>query len=94
MVREERVESFCARLRASSLSPLLIFPSTSDVDSLCALKIIFHILESDSVRYSCYPVSSFQEIREYAASELSSSSEEPVSMLLINWGCHRDLQED
>ncbi|TYI74846.1 hypothetical protein E1A91_D07G232900v1 [Gossypium mustelinum] len=75
MVREERVESFCARLRASSLSPLLIFPSTSDVDSLCALKIIFHILESDSVR-------------EYAASELSSSSEEPVSMLLINWGCH------
>ncbi|KAB2022668.1 hypothetical protein ES319_D07G227300v1 [Gossypium barbadense] len=78
MVREERVESFCARLRASSLSPLLIFPSTSDVDSLCALKIIFHILESDSVRYSCYPVSSFQEIREYAASELSSSSEEPL----------------
>ncbi|MBA0758414.1 hypothetical protein Gotri_021414, partial [Gossypium trilobum] len=98
MVREERVESFYARLResarASSLSPLLIFPSTSDVDSLCALKIIFHILESDSVRYSCYPVSSFQEIREYAASELSSSSEEPVTMLLINWGCHRDLQED
>ncbi|MBA0640584.1 hypothetical protein Goklo_023507 [Gossypium klotzschianum] len=86
MVREERVESFCARLRASALSPLLRFPSTSDVDSLCALKIIFHILESDSVRYSCYPVSSFQEIREYAASELGSSSEEPVSMLLINWG--------
>ncbi|KAK8674374.1 hypothetical protein V6N13_112666 [Hibiscus sabdariffa] len=98
MVREERVESFYSRLResakASTLSPLLIFPSTSDVDSLCALKIIFHILESDSVRYSCYPVSSFQEIREYAASELSSSSEEPVTMLLINWGCHRDLQED
>ncbi|KAE8701384.1 RPM1-interacting protein 4-like [Hibiscus syriacus] len=80
--------------RASSLSPLLIFPSSSDVDSLCALKIIFHILESDSVWYSCYPVSSFQEIREYAASELSSSSEEPVTMLLINWGCRRDLQED
>ncbi|KAE8685316.1 RPM1-interacting protein 4-like [Hibiscus syriacus] len=98
MVREERVESFYSRLResagASSLSPLLIFPSTSDVDSLCALKIIFHILESDSVRYSCYPVSSFQEIREHAASELSSSSDEPVPMLLINWGCHRDLQED
>ncbi|TYI20371.1 hypothetical protein ES332_A07G233100v1 [Gossypium tomentosum] len=81
MVREERAGSFCARLRASSLSPLLIFPSTSDVDSLCALKIIFHILESDSVRYS-------------SASELSSSSEEPVTMLLVNWGCHRDLQED
>ncbi|XP_022759802.1 cell division control protein 45 homolog [Durio zibethinus] len=98
MVREGTVESFYARLResvrASSLSPLLIFPSTSDVDSLCALKIIFHILESDSVRYSCYPVSSFQEIQEYAASELSSSSEGPVTILLTNWGCHRDLQKD
>ncbi|KAG8477858.1 hypothetical protein CXB51_027437 [Gossypium anomalum] len=97
MVREERVESFYARLResvrASSFSPLLIFPSTSDVDSLCTLKIIFHILESDSVRYSCYPVSSFQQIREYVGSDLSSSSE-PVTILLINWGCHRDLQKD
>ncbi|KAL4363189.1 hypothetical protein GQ457_04G026340 [Hibiscus cannabinus] len=98
MVREERVESFYARLRESvkapSVSPLLIFPSTSDVDSLCSLKIIFHILESDSVRYSCYPVSSFQEIREYIDSDLSSSSEEPVTILLINWGCHRDLQKN
>ncbi|MBA0832155.1 hypothetical protein Goarm_016562 [Gossypium armourianum] len=97
MVREERVELFYTRLResvrASSFSPLLIFPSTSDVDSLCTLKIIFHILESDSVRYSCYPVSSFQQIREYVGSDLSSSSE-PVTILLINWGCHRDLQKD
>ena len=97
-MREERVESFYARLwesvKASCLSPLFIFPSTSDVDSLCAFKTIFHILESDSVRYSCYPVSSFQEIREYAGSDLSSSSEEPVTILLINWGCHRDLQKD
>ncbi|TYJ09617.1 hypothetical protein E1A91_A11G152400v1 [Gossypium mustelinum] len=97
MVRKKRVESFYARLResvkASSFSSLLIFPSTSDVDSLCTLKIIFHILESDSVRYSCYPVSSFQQIREYVGSDLSSSSE-PVIILLINWGCHRDLQKD
>lgn len=95
MVREQRVESFYTRLResaiASSSSPLLIFPSTSDVDSLCALKIIFHVLESDSVRYACYPVSSFQEIHKYAGPSLSSS-DESVSILLINWGCHRDLR--
>lgn len=95
MVREQRVESFYARLResalASSSSPLLIFPSTSDVDSLCTLKIIFHILQSDSVRYASYPVSSFHEIHEYAGPSLSSS-DEPVSILLINWGCHRDLR--
>ncbi|KAL5562131.1 hypothetical protein UlMin_031878 [Ulmus minor] len=97
MVREQRVESFYSRLRnsvsASSQSPLLIFPSTSDVDSLCALKIIFQVLESDSVRYACYPVSSFQEIHKYAGPDLSSSSETPVSILLINWGCHRDLRK-
>ncbi|WCJ38016.1 cell division cycle 45 [Euphorbia peplus] len=96
MVREQRVGTFYSRLResvtASSLSPLLIFPSTSDVDSLCTLKIIFHILESDSVRYSCYPVSSFQEIHKYAGPDLSSSSSEPISILLINWGCQRDLR--
>ncbi|PON36038.1 CDC45 family [Parasponia andersonii] len=96
MVREQSLESFYSKLRqsatASSYSPLLIFPSTSDVDSLCALKIIFNVLESDSVRYACYPVSSFQEIHKYAGSDLSSSSENPVSILLINWGCHRDLR--
>ncbi|KAG6729765.1 hypothetical protein I3842_01G047800 [Carya illinoinensis] len=96
MVREQRIESFYAKLResvtASSYSPLLIFPSTSDVDSLCALKIIFHVLESDSIRYACYPVSSFQEIHKYVGPSLSSSKE-PVSILLINWGCHRDLRK-
>ncbi|KAJ7950465.1 cell division control protein 45-like [Quillaja saponaria] len=96
MVREQRVESFYRRLResvtASLYSPLLIFPSTSDVDSLCALKVIFHVLESDSIRYACYPVSSFQEIHKYAGPNLCSS-DEPVSILLINWGCHRDLRK-
>ena len=96
MVREQRVDLFYTKLResvtASSCSPLLIFPSTSDVDSLCALKIVFHVLESDSIRYACYPVSSFQEIHKYAGPNLCSS-DEPVSILLINWGCHRDLRK-
>ena len=96
MVREQRVESFYTRLResvsASSSSPLLVFPSTSDVDSLCALKIGFHVLESDSVRYACYPVSSFKEIHKYAGPSLCSS-DQPVTILLINWGCQRDLRK-
>ncbi|KAG8387278.1 hypothetical protein BUALT_Bualt02G0004800 [Buddleja alternifolia] len=99
MVREQSIESFYRRLRESALAssssaPLLIFPSTSDVDSLCALKIIGHVLESDSIRYACYPVSSFKEIHKYAGPNLSSSSDEPVTILLINWGCHRDLRKD
>ncbi|XP_027353184.1 cell division control protein 45 homolog [Abrus precatorius] len=92
MMREQRVDSFYAKLResaiSSSSSPVLIFPSTSDVDSLCALKIIFHILESDSIQYACYPVSSFHEIHKYTS---SASNDEPLSIVLINWGNHRDL---
>ncbi|CAI9297431.1 unnamed protein product [Lactuca saligna] len=98
MVREHSIESFYGKLRESALAsasntPLLIFPSTSDVDSLCALKIIGHVLESDSVRYACYPVSSFKEIHKYAGPSLSSSSGVPITILLINWGCHRDLKK-
>ncbi|KAL9239132.1 hypothetical protein vseg_013481 [Gypsophila vaccaria] len=102
MVREQRVESFYSKLRDSALrvvedssiapSPLLIFPSTCDVDSLCALKIVFHVLESDSIQYACYPVSSFNEIHKYVEASLSVSVETPLTMLLINWGCHRDLR--
>ncbi|KAK3017069.1 hypothetical protein RJ639_007000 [Escallonia herrerae] len=98
MVREQSIELFYARLRESALAsaystPLFIFPSTSDVDSLCALKIVGHILESDSVRYACYPVSSFKEIHDYAGSDLCALSGEPITILLINWGCHRDLRK-
>ncbi|KAI5675176.1 hypothetical protein M9H77_06126 [Catharanthus roseus] len=98
MVREQSIELFYSELRKSASasafsSPLLIFPSTSDVDSLCALKIIGHVLESDSVRYACYPVSSFKEIHKYAGPNLSASSDEPITILLINWGCHRDIKK-
>ncbi|KAJ8557707.1 hypothetical protein K7X08_004473 [Anisodus acutangulus] len=98
MVREESIESFYTRLRDSALasastSPLLVFPSTSDVDSLCALKIIGHVLQSDSVRYACYPVSSFNEIYKYTGDNLGPGPNEPISILLINWGCQRDLKK-
>lgn len=98
MVREQSIESFYTRLRDSALasastSPLLVFPSTSDVDSLCALKIIGHVLESDSVRYACYPVSSFKEIYKYTGDNLGPVADEPITILLINWGCQRDLKK-
>ncbi|XP_020101370.1 cell division control protein 45 homolog [Ananas comosus] len=95
MVRELRLESFYSRLRdaasASSSSPLLIFPSASDADSLCALKILTHVLSSDSIRYSVYPVSSFTEIDKLISLNLRSS-DQTLSLLLLNWGCHRDLR--
>ncbi|XP_008807350.2 cell division control protein 45 homolog [Phoenix dactylifera] len=94
-MRELRAESFYSRLHdaasASSSFPLLIFPSASDADSLCALKIVAHVLSSDSIRYSVYPVSSFGDIEKLAGLNLRSSHQ-PISLLLINWGCHRDLR--
>ncbi|CAI9771766.1 unnamed protein product [Fraxinus pennsylvanica] len=85
----------CELARASASStPLLIFSVTSDVDSLCSLKIIGHVLETDSVRYACYPVSSFKEIHKYEGPSLSSSSNELITLLLINWGYHKDLRRD
>ncbi|KAK7256092.1 hypothetical protein RIF29_29526 [Crotalaria pallida] len=95
MVRVENVVSFYDKLKKSATSnpssSLLIFPSTSDVDSLCALRIIFHVLESDSIGYACYPVSSFNEIHKQLDS--ATENDNPVSVVLVNWGCHRDLKK-
>ncbi|XP_039146344.1 cell division control protein 45 homolog [Dioscorea cayenensis subsp. rotundata] len=92
MVRECEVGKFYARMRdavsAATSSPLLIFPSASDADSLCALKIITHVLSSDSIRYSVYPVSSFHQI----AGSKFLSPDQSATLLLINWGCHRDIR--
>ncbi|XP_062197104.1 uncharacterized protein LOC133900041 [Phragmites australis] len=94
MVRELRVDSFYSRLRAAasdaaSSSPLLILPSAADADSLCALKVLAHVLSADSIRFSIYPVASSAA----AASLLASfSSNSPLCLLLINWGAHRDLR--
>ena len=94
MVREQKIESFYKRLReassASSSSPLLVFPSSSDTDSLCTLKIITHVLSSDSVRYSVYPVSSPGDVDQHAGQTIRS--DDNVALLLINWGCHRDVR--
>lgn len=97
MVREQSTEPFYSRLRSAlasaSSTSLLIFPSASDVDSLYALKIIGHVLESDSVRYACYTFSSFKEIYKHAGLNLCASSNEPITILLVNWGCHKDLKK-
>jgi cell division control protein 45 len=96
MVRELRVDSFYSRLRATataagaaSSSPLLILPSAADADSLCALRVLTHVLSADSIRFSVYPVASAAA----AATLLSSfSADHPLCLLLVNWGAHRDLR--
>ncbi|KAL6906031.1 hypothetical protein ACP4OV_003632 [Aristida adscensionis] len=95
MVRELRVDAFYARLRAAAsaagaTSPLLILASAADADSLCAVRVLAHVLAADSVRFSVYPVASAAA----AASLLASgfAADQPLCLLLVNWGAHRDLR--
>ena len=94
MVRETNVGAFYEKLRkavgAAVSSPLLIFPSAADTDSLCALKIATHLLVQDSIRYSVYPVAGFNSIQSLAGRSLRSD-DEPVVILLLNWGASRNL---
>jgi cell division control protein 45 len=97
MVRELRVDSFYARLRAAaaaasagSSSPLLILPSAADADSLCAVRALAHVLSADSIRFSIYPVASAAGARDLLAS--FSASAAAICCVLVNWGAHRDLR--
>ncbi|MCO5574551.1 hypothetical protein L7F22_028339 [Adiantum nelumboides] len=94
MVREKSGAAFYEGLRNCALaapsSPVLIFPSTADTDALCALKIATHLLAQDSIRYSVYPVASFNDTHSFIGTTLSAG--EPFVALLINWGCSRDLR--
>ncbi|CAN6348847.1 unnamed protein product [Urochloa humidicola] len=97
MVRELRVDSFYARLRAAtaaagSSSPLLILPSAADADSLCAVRALAHVLSADSIRFSIYPVASAARARDLLASFSSSAAAAPLCCVLVNWGAHRDLR--
>ncbi|CAM6118970.1 unnamed protein product [Calypogeia fissa] len=93
MVREASVAAFYERLRTAALSapssPVFIFPSARDTDSLCAFQILTLCLASDSVRYSAYPVTNSSDITNLPA--LSLNAEEATVVLLINWGASQNL---
>ncbi|KAK1647315.1 hypothetical protein QYE76_065120 [Lolium multiflorum] len=101
MVRELRADSFYARLRAAAVaaaaassassSPLLILPSAADADSLCALRILAHVLSADSLRFSVYPVASTAAAADLLASFSPDAAAPPLCVLLINWGARCDL---
>lgn len=89
-MRELRVESFYARLRSTtataavSSSPLLILPSVADVDSLCAVRVLAHVLSVDSIRFSIHPVSSAASTRALLASFFGTASSSPLCLILVN----------
>jgi len=77
-----------AAAAAGSSSPLLILPSAADADSLCAVRVLAHVLSADSIRFSIYPVASAAS----ASALLASFASAPLCLVLVNWGAHRDLR--
>ncbi len=95
-MRETSVGDFYRKLQQAARTasangfPLLIFPSTCDADALCAYKIVTRLLESDSICHSVYPVAGFSSIQTLAGKAVRSN-DDPVVLLLINWGASRNL---
>mmetsp|Transcript_28012 Transcript_28012/g.72073 ORF Transcript_28012/g.72073 Transcript_28012/m.72073 type:complete len:595 (+) Transcript_28012:73-1857(+) len=69
-----------------------IFVSTVDADSVCALRILTSVLQSEGIHYSVYPVSGWQEVQERVKSELLDK-EDLTNIFFINCGGTEDLVE-
>ena len=86
MERECILTSFSNHLHnapnASSSSPILIFPSKTDTDSIYALNIPTHIFPYDSLRYSYYRVFVFGDMDGIAGRNLQSD-DQAITVLLI-----------
>jgi cell division control protein 45 len=87
MVCELRIESFYARLHSTAVgssSPLLILPSIADADSLCAVRVLTHVLSADSIRFSIHLVSFVASTRALLASFSGTASSSPLCLVLVN----------
>ncbi|KAJ2720690.1 DNA replication initiation factor cdc45 [Coemansia sp. Benny D115] len=70
---------------------ILIFAST-DVDSLCALRILTGLLKRDALGHKIVPVSSYTEIQQLAAKHLVEGTQ-IRSVVFLNCGGSVDIQD-
>ena len=72
-------------------TPILIYVSTSDVDALCAYRILKSMFKSDNVPFSVFPVSGSEELRK-RGKEIPDD-EQNRAIVLINCGGTEDVRE-
>ena len=72
-------------------TPILIYVSTSDVDALCAYRILKSMFQSDNVPFSVFPVSGSEELRK-RGKEIPDD-EQNRAIVLINCGGTEDVRE-
>ena len=72
-------------------TPILIYVSTSDVDALCAYRILKSMFQSDNVPFSVFPVSGSEELRK-RGKEIPDD-EQNRAIVLINCGGTEGVRE-
>ncbi|KAI8929147.1 CDC45 family [Entophlyctis helioformis] len=78
---------------AAGSSTVLVFVATSDVDSLCALKILVTLLKADCIVHRVVPVNGYDALDASSRSILQSSTQDLRSIILINVGALVDITE-
>eukprot|EP00954_Amorphochlora_amoebiformis_P027141 1383538-Amorphochlora_amoeboformis.AAC.2 len=70
---------------------VVIFVS-QEVDSLCAFKILTHLLQMDAIQWQAFPVSGYSDLKAANDSHLQGN-EDVRSVVMINCGGTVDLQD-
>ncbi|CAL8469810.1 g9352 [Coccomyxa elongata] len=80
-----------ADLQNSEEKKVLIFVSTSECDSVCAVRVLQLLLMNNGVHFSTFPVASTAEIQQICETQLSGEAQ---TVILINCGGEADLVEE
>eukprot|EP00898_Chlorokybus_atmophyticus_P007466 jgi/Chlat1/7720/Chrsp66S07318 len=71
--------------RQATASTVLVFVSTADCDSICALKILTTLFKQDSVPYSVLPVCGYEALTKHAA-KTTNDDGQAIIVVMINCG--------
>ncbi|PIA14818.1 CDC45-like protein [Coemansia reversa NRRL 1564] len=77
---------------ASQGTALLIFVST-DVDGLCALRILTTLLKRDAIAHKIVPVTNYADISAMNQTLIANSSSQIRSVVFLNCGAQTDIQD-
>mmetsp|Transcript_32116 Transcript_32116/g.102290 ORF Transcript_32116/g.102290 Transcript_32116/m.102290 type:complete len:597 (+) Transcript_32116:270-2060(+) len=72
--------------------PVLVFVSTAECDSVSALKILLQIFDSDSICYSVFPVSGYEDLQS-KCDKATAETDGKRAIVLVNCGGTEDVNE-
>ncbi|KAJ2798678.1 DNA replication initiation factor cdc45 [Coemansia guatemalensis] len=84
-----RISDSASRSQGTSV---LIFVST-DVDGLCALRILTTLLKRDAIAHKIVPVTNYSDISSMNQTLIANSSSQILSVVFLNCGAQMDIQD-